>query len=264
MSEPPHSVAPFTAAMVYTPLIRGLPRRLREPEAMDDPSLDEHTHAAALGALQRINWLSRSVGTMWAAMHQAMAPSHLSSLRVLDVGTGSGDVPLGLWRRARRCGLTLEIAGCDASPRAVEQAQSSARQLGASARFFQLDAVADPLPTDYDIVMCSLFLHHLSETHAITLLSRMAAAARRAVIVSDLIRNRLGLLLAAAGTQLVTREPIVHADGVRSVRGAFTIPEVRMLAECAGLRSCHIARRWPERYVLLWRRGLSRTSRAAQ
>ena len=82
----------------------------------------------------------------------------------------------------------------------------------------------------------------------------MGAAARRAVLINDLARSTAGLMLAHVATRLLTRSPVVHVDGPRSVEGAFTAEEARQLAERAGLHGSTVGRRWPFRYLLMWRR----------
>ena len=84
-------------------------------------------------------------------------------------------------------------------------------------RFFALDVLAESIPEGYDVVTCSLFLHHLDETDAIGLLRKMADSAGRLVLVNDLIRSRMGYVLAWAGCRLLSRSPIVRHDGPVSV-----------------------------------------------
>ncbi|MHC4550654.1 MAG: class I SAM-dependent methyltransferase [Planctomycetota bacterium] len=95
-------------------------RRLR-PERMDDPALDATLHLRALRGLERINRWSRTVHGLWRGLRR-LADGR-APLRVLDLASGGGDLPSGLWHRARRAGVVLEIAGCDRSPRAVAYAR---------------------------------------------------------------------------------------------------------------------------------------------
>jgi hypothetical protein len=227
-----------------------LPRRL-QPEIMDQPGLDPGRHRQALRGLRRINFWSRSAGILWPAL-AALARTTPQPLRVLDVATGGGDVPIRLWQRAKRAGLSMIIEGCDISAVAVEHATREAEQRGAAVRYFVANALVDPLRDGYDAVVCSLFLHHLTEEQAVGLLRRMAAAARRLVLVNDLVRSRTGLWLARVGTRLLSRSPVVHVDGPRSVEGAYTIQEAQSLAERAGLQGATIERRWPCRFLLSW------------
>jgi 2-polyprenyl-3-methyl-5-hydroxy-6-metoxy-1,4-benzoquinol methylase len=108
------------------------------------------------------------------------------------------------------------------------------------------------LPNDFDVVMCSLFLHHLSNDDALTLLRRMAAATRCLGLVSDLRRSAYGLFLAYSASRVLSRSKVVHVDAVRSVRGAFTKSELQHLAAEAGLENATVANRWPARMLLRW------------
>jgi SAM-dependent methyltransferase len=230
-----------------------LRQRLRSPEIMDQPDLDPRQHVAALGGLARINFWSHSAGILWPPL-KALARQLGRPLRVLDVGSGAGDVSIRLERRARRAGIDLDLEGCDISPVAVEYARDCATRAGTDIRFFQLDALRDDLPEGYDVLMASLFLHHLSEDEARGVLRRMAGAARHLVLINDLVRSWLGLGLAHLATHLFTASDVVHNDGPRSVEGAFTIAEVRTLAGQAGMHGAVLRRRWPFRYLLTWSR----------
>lgn len=228
-------------------------RRL-QPELIDQPGLDEARHDGALSALARINLLSGSAGILWPAVRRLAAETPSRPLTLLDVATGAGDLPIALWRKARRANVRLEIDACDISPRAIEHARRRAKQTGADIRFFQRDALADEFSDRYDVVASSLFLHHLPEAAAVRLLAKMAAAARRLVLVNDLRRSSAGYWLAYVGSRLLTRCDVVHVDGPRSVEGAFSLPEARELCAQAGLAGARIQRRWPCRYLIAWRR----------
>jgi SAM-dependent methyltransferase len=220
---------------------------------MDQPDLHPDRHVHALRGLARINLLSHSAGILWpplAELARAVAPR---GPRILDVATGGGDVPIRLWRRARRAGLDLHLEGCDLSPVALEHARTAAARAGAPLRFFEHDALAGPPLAHYDAVMCSLFLHHLDEEQAIAFLRRMAETADRLVLVNDLERSATGLLLAHVVSRLLTTSEVVHVDGPRSVAGAFTMVEARSLAERAGLHGARVSWRWPFRWLLSWR-----------
>lgn len=230
----------------------GLPERRREPEIMDQPDLDAGLHEGALCGLERINRWSGSARLLWPSIRQCALAAPGSRLRILDIATGAGDVPIRLWRKSRRAGLPLQVEGCDRSPRAVAHATRRAAQAGAEVRFFDWDALSGPLPERYDVVVCSLFLHHLAEEDALRLLRHMAATARRLLLVSDLRRSRGGMVFAYLGTRLLSASPVVHVDGPRSVAAAFTCAEARELAQRAGLEGTLVRQRWPYRLLLRW------------
>jgi 2-polyprenyl-3-methyl-5-hydroxy-6-metoxy-1,4-benzoquinol methylase len=224
------------------------------PEVMDDPRLAADAHRRALRALARLNRLSRSPEILWPPIRALARRLRQDRLRVLDVASGAGDVALRLWRLARCSGIALEITGLDVAPRAVEFARRRAERRGAPIFYRQCDVLEDPLPEGYDVVMTSLFLHHLREDEARRLLAQMAGAARHLVLVNDLRRCRRGLVLAYLASRLFSLSPVVRADAPRSVRAAYSLDEARHLAVEAGLAEAAIRRRWPCRYLLSWER----------
>lgn len=226
------------------------PRRL-VPELMDDPALDPVAHRAALAGLRRINKLSHAAGPLWGAIRPLLVADR--PLRVLDLATGGGDVVLALHERARALGRWIEFTALDVSPVAVAEARARAAKAGASVEFRAADVLAAPLPAGHDVVMSSLFFHHLHQTKAVELLSRMGAAAP-VVLVEDLRRSALGTALAAGVPRFLTRSPVVHVDALRSARAAFTASEMRVLARAAGLTGARVRCHWPSRLLLDWRR----------
>lgn len=222
--------------------------RLRTSELMDDPALPAAEHDHALRGLARINALSRA----WVPLARALAPLRSEpSLSVLDVATGSADVPLRLAERF----VNARWHGCDVSEHALSLAAARARAGGVAWEGFVHDIVASPLEREFDVVVCSLFIHHLDPAHAVRALSHMARAARRMVLVHDLRRSRMGLGVAYAVPRMLTRSRVVHVDAVKSVRGAYTLAELRELAGEAGLKGATIKTTFPQRMLLTWQPG---------
>jgi 2-polyprenyl-3-methyl-5-hydroxy-6-metoxy-1,4-benzoquinol methylase len=240
------------------PLFSRLRQRHRRPEIMDQPGLDEGKHRQALDGLARINWISASSLMLWPAVRDLCLKRRRAGddrpVRVLDVATGGGDVPIRMWRRARRNELPVEVAGCDFSPVAIATAQRRAEAQRADVTFFACDVLAEPLPEEYDVITCCLFLHHLDEPQAVQLLEKMRRAARCLAQVNDLTRSLGGWWLAYLGGRLLSRSPVVHFDGPVSVEGAFTIQEALAMARHAGWENADIHWRWPFRYLMKWSR----------
>lgn len=231
--------------------VRDLSQRQLEPEAMDDPSVDPKLHRAALAKLSQFNFLAGCAGTIGRELERHGATRD-RPLRVLDLATGAGDLPLRLMQRAARKGLPWIVDGADVSHVAVAHARESAERLPQQMRpnYFALDVLRDPLPVGYDVLTCSLFLHHLSVPDAIALLAKMRAAANCGVLVQDLLRSTAALRLTWLVTRLCSRNSLILDDGPASVAAAFTLDEARDLARKAGLEQARIERRWPCRWVL--------------
>ncbi len=230
-----------------------LSKRQLQAELMDQPDLDPAQHRAALAGLARINWWSFSASILWPRLVE-LANRSPTQIRILDVATGSGDVPIRLFRRAHRAGISMTIEGCDLSPFAIEQARENARRVRADVSFFVYDALRGLPLSGFDVVISSLFLHHLEEEHAIHLLTRLRSMAKQRVLVNDLLRTASGYVLARVATRLLTISHVVHVDGPRSVQNAFTLEEAKDLAARAGLRGARFSRHWPFRFLLEWSR----------
>lgn len=229
-----------------------LPARQWVGERMDDPDLDRESLAGAFAGLACLNRFSCSARLIWAPLVAMARREGLAQLSVLDVATGGGDVPIALLRRARGCGIDLRVTAIDRSATALEFAARQARRAGVPIDLRPGDAVQDPLPEGYDAVVCSLFLHHLTDAQAPALLRAMAKSARRLVVASDLVRSSGGYAVAWAATRMLTRSPVVRVDGPLSVRAALTLAEARTMARDAGLAGAVVRRRFPFRFVLTW------------
>ncbi len=230
----------------------------RQPELMDDPALAEDDHVHALRALARINAVSRTASGIAASVERILAAdaSHTDDPIVVDVACGGGDVTVDIARRLNRRGLRrVRVVGVDISPRAVEQSRALAARSGIDATFEVRDLLTDGCPP-CAVAVSSLFLHHLDDTTATKLLGSMATASRCGVVVSDLIRSRVGLTLAVVGTTFLSSSRVARVDGPLSVRAARTPDEYRALCTAAGLHGAVIRRAWPERVLIEWRRGL--------
>jgi len=224
--------------------------RDRRPELMDDPALPPAEHRRALAGLARINRWTGAAKLLWPPLER-LAVGLSRPLRVLDVATGSGDIPLALARYAARAGVRMDIAGCDIRPVAVAEAGRKAKGTPAP-HFFVHDVLRDPLPTGFDAVVCSLFIHHLDDPDAIRVLERMKAATDTLVLVNDLARGRFNYVAVAFAARVLSRSRVVHADGPLSVRAAFTVAEMKRLAAQAGLTGATVTGKFPCRQLLTW------------
>jgi SAM-dependent methyltransferase len=202
----------------------------RERELLDDPHADDGDVVASLGDISRIN---RAFG------NAAVAAGRLAefwrglprgtTLSLLDVGTGAGDIPRAAAARAARDGITLRLLGLERHAAAARAATLGGSDLAA----ILADGAALPLRArSVDLVLCAKLLHHLPGECGRRLLGELDRVARRAVVVLDIRRSPL----AAAGIWLASYpmrfHPSTRRDAVISVFRGFSAPE--LAAECAG------------------------------
>lgn len=259
-------------------------KRTKVPELMDDPNLDSLAHERALKGLESINRLSRADTMMWTPIESLARQPAISSERAemspcltdsttdfgaessqansstpdtltcLDIATGRGENPIRLWQIAKQKNLKIRFDGCDFSQRAVELAMQKAVQANCPSQFFVCNPLTDELPQTYDVTMSSLFFHHLDPAEIVLLLRKLRQCTRRMILINDLVRSTTNLWMVTLATRLLSDSPVVQFDGPASVHNAYTMEELRKMAEEAGLTGCSVTPRFPCRMLLEWRR----------
>ena len=154
-------------------------------------------------------------------------------LRVLDIGTGAGDIPRALIHRARAVGCPLAITAVDRQQPTLQIAEKFSRGFP-DIRYVQADFLNFAEGSLYDVVLCNLVLHHLEESNAIRLLRRCRELTKGVALVTDLRRSRLAQAGIFAVTGLIYRDAMTKHDARLSAERAFSFPELRKLAIAAG------------------------------
>lgn len=227
-----------------------MPRKL-VGELMDDPALNPNEHAKALRGLARLNAMSRAPSVLYPILKRE-AEKLDRPLTIVDIATGSADVPVAMLQRAKREGVRFDITACDISPVALEHARDRANSAHVKIITSQLDILHEA-PPPADVLMCSLFLHHLNDDQVAIVVRKMAAAARRMVLISDLRRGPWGATLAAIIPRLATRSRVVHVDALRSAHAALTIGEARGLTRGIAMEgTCSVRPTFPARMLIQW------------
>jgi len=184
--------------------------------------------------LERIRQLNRWFGSyrlVLKFMRRWIQPD--ARIRIADLATGSGDIPRLIADYARKIGAQVEIEALDRQPATLEIAtklSAGYREISyREANILERNSVGA-----YDIVLCTLTLHHFSDEDAVRVLQQCSELSRRFVLVSDL---RRGFLLQAGVyllTALIFREPMTRYDARLSAARAFSFSEMRDLALRAG------------------------------
>lgn len=206
-------------------------------ELLDGPLDDRATLVGNLRDLARVNrWLGGN--RLSLAAIERLAPG-AAELRILDVGTGGADLPVALLADARRRGRSWRVRAIDSRPEILSAARVARPGLDAVPGLELAVGDGRGLAVEdgaFDVVHCSLVVHHLDPPEVLLLLREMGRVARRGVVVNDLVRSavhwRLARLLVAIGT----RNAFTRHDAPLSVRRAYTRSELRDLLAEAGLR----------------------------
>jgi len=224
-------------------------QRQREPEWMDEDDVDPEQLRRSLSFIRRINALlgyTRATLSHLERFSAGWKPGE--RIEVVDLATGSADVPLAIVRWARPRGFDVHVVGIDRHEKTV-QAAREATAGEPRIRIVQADALNLPFAAgSFDYAVCSMFLHHLSDDDAAMVLRSMGNVARRGIIAADLLRHRRAYAWISMFTLFAN--PIVRHDARVSVRQAFSKAEVLALRERAGLGFAEYHRHFGHRFVL--------------
>lgn len=199
---------------------------------MDNLDADPEELRRSLAFLRRINrWLGYTESIMRCLDRFSRNWRTGETIRMIDLGTGSADVPRAILQWADRRGLDVRVVGVDRHP---VTALTAAEQADPRLHIVQADVANLPFePGSFDYALASMFLHHLDDEQVVATLATMDRLARRGVVVADLMRHprayRWIKLFSAFST------PMVRHDGPASVAQAFTREELVELARRAGI-----------------------------
>lgn len=227
----------------------GLSRRSQEEEWLDSTGLSQHVLGRNLAEMAATNRLLRWTALTLRYVQQLTSGCPATEpLYVLDVATGSADVPRALVTWARQTGRPIAIAAVDLSPAVLAVARPSCTGYP-EITLIEADALHLPCADgSVDIALCSLALHHFAPEDAVIALRELARVSRRGIVVCDLERSLFGYLGALA-LSLLWRSPLTRHDGPLSVRRAYTRAEIHALLDRAGLSRLHVTRHFPCRIV---------------
>jgi 2-polyprenyl-3-methyl-5-hydroxy-6-metoxy-1,4-benzoquinol methylase len=184
--------------------------------------------------LERIRQLNRWFGSyrlVLSFMRHWIKPG--AQLRIVDLATGSGDIPRLIVDYARQIGAQVEIDALDQQSATLEIARKLSTNYS-EISYCEANILEWSPAEPYDIVLCSLAIHHFSDEDAVRLLRQCWELSRKFVLVSDL---RRGFLLKAGVyllTALIFREPMTRFDARLSAARAFSFSEMHTLAMRAG------------------------------
>jgi 2-polyprenyl-3-methyl-5-hydroxy-6-metoxy-1,4-benzoquinol methylase len=207
---------------------------LAEPELMDRPQPVTPELASDLRNLRKLNRYFGSYRLIEHFLGRWIQPR--SRMRILDLATGSGDIPRLIVDYARNAEADVTVDAVDQQPSTLQIARSLSRDYP-EIDFVEGDILSFGESGGYDVVLCSLALHHFEEAAAVQLLRRCHDLSRRYVLVSDLRRGLLATIGVYLLTTFIFREPMTRTDARLSAERAFSFREFRSLAERAGWKN---------------------------
>jgi len=226
-----------------------LSRRARLSELMDEPC-SYHDLRACLKDLAEVNRTTVAYRPTLQWLEQfARSPFQERSLHIVDIGCGGGDMLRQIERWAMRRQIAVKLTGIDLNPYAVRAAREFTAA-GSRIRWIIGDAYSiDTTAESIDLVISSLFTHHLEDQEILRYLTWMDRVAQRGWFISDLRRSWPSYFGFKALAMAVDWHLFIRHDGPISIRRAFRLAEWRQYIEASGLprHSIRIDAHWPGR-----------------
>jgi ubiquinone/menaquinone biosynthesis C-methylase UbiE len=251
------------------------------PELLDTDSGSPAEIAASISDLRLINRWFGGVATTRTLIQTVARKTGKSEFSLLEVAAGDGSLAQDVRASLQPHGIRLNVTLLDRAPSHLPRSlnsnnnnsnhkeslssrakpkdspsESSGAVEGPAFGGYALvaDALALPFPdSTFDLVSCSLFVHHLSPDQVTQFARESLRVCHHAVLINDLIRHPLHLALVYAGMPLY-RSRITRHDAPASVRQAYTVEEMREFFQQAGAASVEIQRHYLYRMgVIAWK-----------
>jgi SAM-dependent methyltransferase len=223
---------------------RAMPSELAE--WMDEPCSYEEFRACLVD-LGQVNRFTLSYRPTLACLDRLIARSKPQQpVRIVDVGSGGGDMLRRVERWAERRGVEVMLTGIDLNPHAARAAReftpaASAIEWITGDAFMYMEPV--------DVVLSSLFTHHLEEVAVVRFLAWSEAVARRGWFVNDLCREVVPFRLFGLLAKTMRWHRFVQHDGPVSFRRSFREEDWERILRQAGIEPADVRleRRFPAR-----------------
>jgi 2-polyprenyl-3-methyl-5-hydroxy-6-metoxy-1,4-benzoquinol methylase len=227
------------------------PKRIYEEELLDAGEGTDEDVAQSLTDLRRINRFLGGRKVVLRAISSCLDGDRSRRVSLLDVGTGSADIPMAVAALCSQRGLETLIAAVDISERNLRVSRARL-QVTSEVHLVQADSLKLPFASrSFDFVTASLFLHHFREEDVVRLLADFGRIASRAVIVNDLVRNLVPYYFTRITFPILAASFLTRNDGPVSVLRGFTPAEMNELAQRAGLTNREVKRVFPYRLSLI-------------
>ncbi|NNF19799.1 MAG: methyltransferase domain-containing protein [Flavobacteriaceae bacterium] len=223
-------------------------KRSEEEEAMDDPGLKEADLDEVFNDLNRTNQLLAGQYITLQATKRLLDQGIPAC--IADMGCGDGDLLRRLADYCRKIGIEAIFTGIDNSEAALAIARRKSVDYPEISYKKEDLLHLDPGDNQYDILLCTLTLHHFADPDIKVLLGIFSRCARKAIVIQDLQRNKIAYYLFQLFSLIFIKTEIAREDGLISIRSGFRKRELIRFAE--GLSEWRHSIRWRWLFRYLW------------
>lgn len=238
----------------YTIMFQKFKYRSTEEEIMDDFNMRGEELERTLNVIENINqWLGGDL-TLLSGIKKILpklAKEKQQTITIFDAGCGSGDSLRAIAKWNKNRGYNLNLIGVDANEFTIDIAKEKAKN-HTEIQFLTKDIFSDNCSfKGVDIVVCGLFMHHLTETEQLKFIKKCFRSDVPVILVNDLHRHWLGYYLFHLICLLFSVPHMVKHDGLLSILKAFKRSDLQKLMRKAGIKSYSLRWKWAFRFQLI-------------
>ena len=149
---------------------------------------------------------------------------------------------------AKQEGITAQITGIDANAYTVNHAQNSSINYP-DITYSTLNIFDEEFASvEYDIALCTLTLHHFSDTEILDLMGLLAKRAKLGIVINDLQRSALAYRLFQLICFIFQLNKLSREDGLTSILRGFKKQDLISFSKQLRVKSYRINWRWAFRY----------------
>lgn len=221
--------------------------RSKEEEIMDDLDMSGDILIDSLDKIATINqWLGGNKLTISGILELLKDTPKDRPISVVDLGCGNGDMLRALAKVGEKLGYKFDLLGIDANQATIDYAIELSTAFD-NIRYIKMDVLTDEFADiDYDVALCTLFLHHFEDDVAFEFVKALESKAKIGVIINDLHRHPLAYYLFRLIT-LPVNNYMMKQDGMLSIRKGWRREDFEKFAHRLASKSI-IRWRWAFRY----------------
>lgn len=222
--------------------------RTDKPEIMDDFALEGEILRDALDKIAKINQLLGGNQLTLRGVQELIQQSKKEEIVIVDVGCGNGDMLRTLADFGLNNKLNFKLIGIDANNFTISHAiQLSEKYTNISYRCE--DIFKDSFKElKYDIVLCTLTLHHFKNNEIEDLLKVFYKNSSIGIVINDLHRSPIAYRLFQGLCFVFQLNDMSREDGLTSILRGFKKEELVDFSKKLNFKKYTIHWRWAFRY----------------
>lgn len=224
-------------------------KRSRQPEIMDDLDMQGEELEKTLLDLDKVNrWLGGNKITL-EGVEKLLHHSKINGpVKIIDVGCGNGSILKEVAQWGRNKGYKFELLGIDANEHAMEIARKNLSGFP-KVSFHAINVFSETFKTlEADIILCTLTLHHFSDSEIKELMKTFSEIAKIGVVINDLQRSKTAYYLFKAFCAAFDIREINRKDGLTSILRSFKKQDLVEYGNDLPVKQQEINYKWAFRY----------------